>query len=162
MHDEPLIDEELAAFLQGGVSMHAASCAPGRAPGLARPLGCRVSADRRTVTVFLLASQAAPLLEDFRGNGRIAVVFSRPRSHRTVQLKGRDARVGPTAPEDARIVGQYRQAFVEELSFLNYDPSLPRTLLSGAQDDLVAVSFTPSEAFVQTPGPGAGAALKPS
>lgn len=160
MTDAPLIDEELAAFLQGGVSMHAASSTPGRPPGLARPLGCRVSADRRTVTVLLLASHAGSMLEDFRANGRIAVVFSLPSSHRSVQLKGVDARVESLQPEDARIVGRYRQAFVDQLASLGFDTSLPRTLLAGAQDDLVAVAFTPSGAFVQTPGPGAGAALK--
>jgi hypothetical protein len=160
MTDERLIDEELAAFLQGAVSMHVASCAPGRAPGLARAMGCRLSGDRRTVTMLVFASQSASMLEDFRANGRIAVVFSKPSTHRTVQLKGRDARTGPAEPDDSRLVGRYRQGFVEELGHLGYDTSLPRTLLTGTQDDLVAVSFTPAEAFVQTPGPGAGAALR--
>lgn len=162
MPDTLLIDEELARFLQGGVSMHAASRGADLVPRLARALGCRVSPDRRAVTVLLLASQARGMLEDFAANGRIAVVYSLPRSHRSVQLKGHDARVERPAAGDARLVEDYRQAFVDELSFLQYDPSLPRTLLSGAADDLVAVTFTPCQAYVQTPGPGAGAALKPA
>jgi hypothetical protein len=96
------LDAELVAFIQGGVSIHAASRSASHEPDLARALGCRVSADRRRVSVFLLASHCGALLADDRANGAVAVVFSLPGSHRTVQLKGKDAAV--ESPQDGDAV----------------------------------------------------------
>jgi hypothetical protein len=47
MDAAPLIDEELAAFLQSGIAMHAASVGAGNVAQLARAAGCRVAPDRR-------------------------------------------------------------------------------------------------------------------
>src|SRR5262245_47233613 len=88
MSSPVLIDEELAEFLQSGISMHAASAASGNIPQVTRAAGCRVSSDRRTVTVYMVESQARELLADVRANGRVAVAFTKPKTHRTVQLKG--------------------------------------------------------------------------
>lgn len=159
MAEAPLIDEELAAFLQSGMSLHVASRGAGLEPRVARAVGCRVSPDRRLVTVFVLASQAGPLLGDFAANGDIAFVASYPSTHRTVQLKGRDARPVPLDPADESLVARQADAFVADLAKLGYEEALPRSLLAGECADVVAVAFTPLQAFAQTPGPGAGAPL---
>jgi hypothetical protein len=151
-----LIDAELAAFLQAGVSVHAASRDAANVPCLVRGAGCRVSADRRRVTVFLFASQCGRLLQDLRDNGAIAFFASQPSTHRTVQLKGSDARVEVPQPGDERHVERHREAFLRDLVGIGYDESLPRTLLGGDWADAVAVTFTPTAVFAQTPGPGAG------
>ena len=153
------LDPELVAFLQGPVSMHAASRDAANVPNLSRALGCRVSADRTRVTVFLLASHSGQMLADYRANGRIAVVMSLPSTHRTVQLKGEDAMVEPLQDGDHILVARYREAFVKELSGLGYSPSLPELLWAGARGDVVAVAFTVTAAFIQTPGPTAGKPL---
>lgn len=154
------LEPELAAFLQSGLSMHAASCDAQCVPGLSRPLACRVSADRRRVTVFLLASHSGAMLADFRANGRIAVVFTHPGSHRTLQLKGEDAAIEPLQPDDHLLVARQHEGFVRHLVELGWPESLGDTLLAGARGDIVAVGFTVSAAFVQTPGPTAGQPLK--
>ena len=51
-----LLDEEGAAFVQGGVSIVAASRDAALVPSIGRVVGCRVAADRRRVTVFVAAS----------------------------------------------------------------------------------------------------------
>jgi len=160
MPDAIALDAELAAFIQGPVSVHVASRDARNTPNLARALGCRVTPDNRRVTLFLQASHGATMLADFRDNGAVAVVFSRPTTHRTVQLKGRDASLEALQDDDGVRIARYREAFVAELAALGYDASLPRTLLAGPRSDFVAVSFSVSAAFEQTPGPGAGAALK--
>ena len=108
MPDTVLIDEELAAFLHSGVSVHAASRDAANVPCLVRGVGCRVSADRRRVTIFLLASQCGPMLGHFAANGAIAFVASQPSTHRTVQLKATDAQVGAPLPGDD-LPGKYLQ-----------------------------------------------------
>jgi hypothetical protein len=159
MEPDPLIDEELAAFLQSGVSVHAASRDAGNVPDMVRCLACRVAADRRRVTVFLLASQCGAMLGDFAANGAIAFVASQPSTHRTVQLKATDAVVGTPQPGDEELVARQHAGFEADLVKLGYAPALPRTLVANDWPDVVAVTFTPTAAFVQTPGPGAGAPL---
>jgi hypothetical protein len=106
------------------------------------------------------ATQATQLLADIRDNGAIAIVFSEPSTHRSVQIKGRDAAVAGATETDWRVIDAYRDAFVRELAPMGYDELLIHTLLSCAPADAVALRFTPSEAYLQTPGPGAGTPLE--
>jgi hypothetical protein len=154
------IDAELASFIEsGGVSMHAASRDAANVANLARPLACRVSADRTRVTVLLLASHAGAMLADYRSNRRIALVVTLPSTHRTVQLKGDDAAVEPLQDGDHALIARHREGFVRELTSLGYNGALAEILLAGARGDVVAVGFTVGAVFNQTPGPAAGTPL---
>ena len=157
----PLLDDEGAAFVQGGVSIVAASRDAALVPSIGRAAGCVVAADRRRVTVFVAASQAPELVADLRACGRIAVVFSRPSTHRTLQLKGDDAVVRPPAAGEAAIPGRYAGAFAEDIGRLGHTAAQARTLVACVDGDLVAIDFTPNAAFEQTPGPNAGTPLPP-
>jgi hypothetical protein len=113
----------------------------------------------RRITVFLSAPHAADLLRDVGQSRALAVVFSEPPTHRTIQIKGRDARVEPLALGDPAVVEAYRKAFVECLRPLGFTEAMVRALLDCADKDLVAVAFTPEAAFNQTPGAQAGTPL---
>ena len=156
MANDPLIDADLFEFLQSGVSLHVASRNAANVACISRGVGCRVSRDRREVTVFIHRSQCHELLANFADNGTIAFVGSEPSTHRTVQLKGRDARQSTLERDDERLVADQSALFAAGLVRLGYDPALGFTLLGGEREDIVAVTFTPSSAFLQTPGPGAG------
>jgi hypothetical protein len=112
------------------------------------------------VRIFVSNVQAAPLLAHVRETGRLAAVFSRPTTHRTLQLKGRDAQVVPVAVGDLAIVARYRDSLVAELDSIGLPPPLVRTLLDCPDEDIVGIRFTPAEAYSQTPGPDAGRALQ--
>jgi hypothetical protein len=160
MHAPPfLLDAEHATFLEGGVSITAGARDARRIPTLARALGCRVSADRGRVTLFFSRRQARPLLAALQANGALAVVFNEPRTHRALQIKASDAREVPLEPGTPARVEAYRRAFVQEVGALGFPEPLIRALLSTPEDDLVAVTFTPDSAHLQTPGPQAGAPL---
>lgn len=155
----PLLDAAHATFLLGRVSIVAASRDGHNVPTLVRGLGCRLSRDRRQVTILLRASQSSCLLADLRANGSIAVVFSEPSTHRTLQLKGSGASVGPLQRGDVGLLARYRDAMVAEICPLGYAEALIRAMLACPVDDAVAVTFRPAQAFSQTPGPGAGRPL---
>jgi|KBSMisStandDraft_5_1062788.scaffolds.fasta_scaffold01017_15 hypothetical protein len=155
-----VLDEEQASFICSGISMSAASCRSGGVPSLARAVGCRTSADRRAVTVLFAETASAALLEDVRRTGTIAVVFSRPADHRTLQLKGKDALIVPVEAGDAELSSRQIEIFVEGLSALGYQASIVRSVLASSPEDLLAVRFTVEAAFSQTPGPAAGEALQ--
>ena len=157
--DAPLIDDSHAAFMQGGVSIGVAASSRDAVPTLVRATRCRVRAARRPLTVFVSATPASPGLECIPDNGAISVVFSEPPTHRTVQIKGQDARVSGLSEGDLQLVFDYRNAFSRVLAPLGYDQKLVHTLLALPSADIVGISFTPVEAYSQTPGPNAGQPL---
>jgi hypothetical protein len=157
----PLIGSEQAALMARRVSVIVGSRDAQHRPHVMRAVGCRVSPDRRRISVFLIASSSQAVLADLRENGLIAVVFSEPTTHRTAQFKGSDAVVAPLEPGDADTVADYLQRFIAEIGQIGFTAEVARTMLGHAPDDLVAVHFTPSAGFEQTPGPTAGDAFGP-
>jgi hypothetical protein len=155
-----ILDEEHAAFIQGGVSVVIATRSAELVPAVARGCGCRVSADRRRVTVLLNPAEAGSLLANVAANGMMAVVFSQPSTHRTIQLKGTDARVARATTADRLIAARHAEAWVSDLTSIGYGTDLARAIHGPAEGGLVAITMTPSAAFQQTPGPGAGAVLR--
>ena len=156
---EPLLDAELAAFIQGGVSVVVATRNPDSVPDVARGCGCRVSKDRRRVTVLVEPARAGSALDNVVANGLVAVVFSQPSTHRTIQLKGTDARVVRVTRADRTVALRHLEAWVAELTGMGYRPDFARAV-RGAADGMAAIAFTPTSAFHQTPGPGAGERLE--
>ena len=156
----PLLADEHAAFIQGGVSILGASRDAAQVPSIARAHGCRVAPDRRRVTIFLSQTQAATLIDDVRRSGALAVVFSYPPTHRTIQLKGTDAVVRAAGASERAAIPAYVASFVESLGMLGYESRQIQTLLALPDEAIVAVDFTPTAAFDQTPGPKAGAPVQ--
>jgi hypothetical protein len=155
----PPIGPALAALLARPVSANVASRDNGHRPHLTRAVGFRLAPDLQHLTVFLAASTSACVLADLRANGRIAVVFSEPSTHRTLQVKGSDAVMAPATPDDLVVLRAYWQAFTEEIGALGFGPRVAQTIFEFALDDIVGVRLTPQAAFDQTPGPRAGEAL---
>jgi hypothetical protein len=155
----PLLDEQHAAFIQGGVSVIVATRNTELVPDAVRGCGCRVSKDRRSVTVLIDPGRAGSVIEDIGSNRMIAVVFSQPSTHRTIQLKGTDARLVRISPGDRALAVKHLAAWVEDLCSVGYRPEFARVLHGEAPRAMVAVAFTPTSAFQQTPGPGAGERL---
>ena len=153
-----LLDEGLCAFGAGGVSIGSGTRDERLRPHAVRAIGGRHVAGR--IVLFVPRLQGRLVLEDIAANGRIAVVFSQPSTHRTVQLKGRDARVVPFEPGDRSLAIAYRDALSADLQRIGYPPTLAVALLEGLDEGVDAVAFTPDEGYDATPGPRAGAPLR--
>jgi hypothetical protein len=156
----PLFDADLAAFMQRGISLNLAGCGADLAPSVARAIGCRIDPGRTSVRLLVSQAQAACVLAHVRANGKLAAVFSESASHRTVQLKAVDAVVEAAGADDIAAVARYRDAFVAHVEPLGHPAPTIRALLACPDSDLCAIVFTPTEAYTQTPGAGAGQALR--
>jgi hypothetical protein len=156
----PQLDAAHAEFIQGGVSVIVASRDAARVPDAVRGCGCRVSRDRRRVTVLLDRVRAGALLDDLGANGMIAVVFSQPSTHRTIQLKGTDAVLVATRPADRALAAAHREDWIGELMRIGYSREFAEAFWGPLPAALAAVAFTPTAAFQQTPGPAAGQPLE--
>jgi len=157
--DVSLVDEDHAAFITSGVSIAIASTGASGDPSVTRGWGCRVSTDRRTVTVFVAPMQAGALLADLRAGRPVAVVFSMPSSHRTIQLKAPGADVSPCSDSDRQAIAEYARLFAIDLDRVGHGGDFAEAYLNVVSGLLASVSFVPTEAYAQTPGPRAGQAL---
>ncbi len=146
-------------MIERGASALVGSRSAAMAPSIVRAVGSHVDAASDRITVYLWAPQAAQVLEDIRNTGHLAVVFSQPSTHRTVQFKARSAEVGPAAAADAEPVDRYLAAMRRELSTIGFPPGVADALLAHRPDELTAVKFRPELAFDQSPGPRAGQPL---
>ena len=158
--DAPLLDEALVDFIQHHVSVNVATRDAGNRPTLTRALGCRVSPDRRRITLFISVPRSEELLRNLRTNGAIAAVFSRPTTHQTIQLKANDATIVALADGDRALMAAHGASFVEEIRQIGYRDPFASAMLTAVNEEAVGVEFTPTAAFVQTPGPSAGQPLR--
>jgi len=146
-------------MIDKGVSVIVSSCDASLRSSLMRAVGSRIAADGSEITVFLARSQSTQLLQDIATSGRIAVVFSSPSSHRSVQVKGTRISGRAANAQDLPLLRRYLQAMEFEICSIGYRAELVHAMLAFQLEDLVAISFVPAQAFDQTPGPKAGSPL---
>lgn len=149
---------EQLALLARGVGVSVASRDADHLPDLVRAVGHRVEPSGE-IAVILSRADGAGVLENLRANGAIAVVFSQPSTHRTLQLKATRVTIAAAAAADLDTVAHCCEAMIAELVGLGYEREFGQRLLAWEPDQLVALRFVPESAFDQTPGPKAGSAV---
>jgi len=155
----PHIPPELLAMMARGVSVIVGSRDARLRPSLMRAVGSDLDAATGSVTVYLSRPHSRQLLQDLAATGRIAVVFSEPASHRSLQLKASRVEMRQAQPADVPVLQRYLASMEQEVARVGFAAPLTRAMLAHRLADVVAVRFTPQEAFEQTPGPRAGSAL---
>jgi len=154
-----LIDPDVIAFLQGRrVAVSIASRSEHCIPSVTRALGYRIDPDRTELTVFVPRS-ADRVLADIRTSAQAAVVFTEPSTHRSMQVKGNDARITALEEDDWPVLSRHADDLVAEICPLGYNEPLIRKMVESPPQQVVAVRVMPTSAFGQTPGPRAGAAI---
>lgn len=156
----PLLDAEAAEFLTSGVVLFASSASQSGVPSLAAASGCSVSRDRREVTIFLSRLEGADVLTDLEAGGPLAVVFSVPSSLKTLQLKARSATIRPFTPDDVPTLEHSEREVTRDFERIGFGGAYATQSFDEPRENLVAIVFTPTEAFDQTPGPRAGTPLE--
>jgi hypothetical protein len=157
--DASLLSSEIAAFLEGGQLISLASRDVDYRPSMASALACRVAADLRSLTILLPRMQAWQLLADVAGSGRLAAVFSQPRSHRSIQIKARNAIESVPDSNDIALIASQTESAALALKSVGYDADLLGVMFEYAVGDLTAIELEVDEIFDQSPGPRAGQRL---
>lgn len=157
MTDTPL-SAELKAFFESGISVQVGTRDARLVPDGIRAMGARVEPGGRELTVFLPEATSASNLANLRDNGHIAVCFSRPSDHRSIQVKGRVVALEPAGEADRERIERYRIGIAQDLGTIGLPP---RITLRVAHWPCVAARLRIESIFLQTPGPGAGNALAP-
>ena len=148
---------ELAAFCQCGTSVCLASSDSRREPIAALGLACRMDGAR--LRILLKRRGNERLLQAVAAAAPIAVTFSQPETHRSIQFKASTASLDPLLPADEPELARQTAAMRDELINVGYSAAFATVYCMFERQDVVAVVITPDLAFVQTPGPAAGNAL---
>lgn len=152
-----MIEQDLAAFVEGPVMMVLGTRSRAGLPAVARAVGARVTSGRDAIDIFASPGQWADALGGLAAGSQIAFTACRPSDYKAFQFKGEILDIAPVGPAD--------QAAAER-----YADDMTRTLLDlGVQQQqidhwltrvgLVRLRLKPWSTFAQTPGPGAGAQL---
>ncbi len=155
-----VLTPDLAAFCQSGVSVIVAACLPAGAPVAGLGCGCRVLPDGR-MRLLLPRPGNEGLLAMVEQGAAIAITFSQPITHRSIQVKGSRGVVAALEEADRLEAVRQSRGIRGELVDVGYAPTFAEAYCRVDLDILVALDLTLDAAFVQTPGPGAGAELKP-
>lgn len=156
-----LLDEDTIKLIEAHVvAIYVATADTVRRPHVARAFGCRASSKGRVLTTWVSRSSARPVLDDIARNGRLAFTVSHIASCRTLQLKGTDAEIVEADADSLARVRAHQEGFVQATMALGYPEHVMRHTIDADLDEIVAVRFSPTAVFKQTPGVGAGAALE--
>ncbi len=148
-----VLTEELREYMESGVSLLVGSRDARLRPASARGFGVEIDRASCSATVFLAAAGAEITLANLRDNGQIALTFSRPMDHRSLQVKGSVVSIAETNERQQRLQDRYFSRFCEGLVFIGHQEKLLRRIRYCPS---YAVVFRIESMFDQTPGPGAG------
>lgn len=154
-----VLTPDLEAFCQGGVSVIVAAGGPGEAPVVCVGCGCRILPDGRMRLLLPRRGNEAVVTVAERG-GHVAATFSQPVTHRSIQVKGARASVATPTDEDRQAAVRQRMGLRGELIDVGHASAFASAYCNVDPGDIAAIDITLHAAFVQTPGPGAGAELK--
>src|SRR5687767_8704227 len=125
----PRLPPEILAAMARGVSVIVGSRDAALRPSVMRAVGSKVAEDGAEITVYLSRTQSRQLLQDIAATGHIAVVFSEPSTHRTVQLKATRASLRNAGPEDVPELARYLASMEQEILRVGYPPEMTRAML---------------------------------
>lgn len=150
------LNQELLDFIHQGLSITAASRDPRLIPSISKALACRVVQDLGQIHIFVNRLQAGQLLSDVASSKRIAVTFCLPSSHKTIQIKGFQAKQVAVQSDDLEHTLHYTRLLAKDLESMGYNPVTVARYLYVDPEQLVAISFLPDSVFEQSPGQNAG------
>ena len=155
-----MIGADVAAFIEGPLMILASTRDSAGRAYIARGSGVRFDRATGRFDVLVNASLWPEVVAHAVQGEPVAVTLVRPNDYRAYQVKGWIKDVA-AASEDEQARGR---AYVERMFEVMGELGVNRVQLSHTLTDwdLVCISFVPTDLFVQTPGPGAGARLAQS
>jgi hypothetical protein len=158
-----VLDGEMAGFLESGCGLIVGLVRPDGVPFPFRAWGLDVlDASAGTMRVLVGAGELARFGADRAelAGVAIAVTGSDVRTLHTVQVKGTVDAVADVTPEDLKRARRHTSAFFDVI--VELDQISREALERMVPVDFVTVAVTVTEAYDQTPGPGAGARMASS
>ena len=151
-----MIPDEVAQFLQQGLSIHVATRDAQMAPLGARALAVRVHENGRRLTVYVAEAAAERLRAALDASRQAAVNVGRPVDDRACQVKGVLEGMQPADATDRRLIESQWRGFLDQLTLVGIAPDAVAAWVTWPA---LAIELRVTAVFEQTPGPLAGTAL---
>lgn len=151
-----MISDDVAQFLQQGLSIHIATRDARMAPLGARALALRVDEDRRRLTVYVTETAAERLLPALESSRQAAVNVGRPEDDRACQVKGVLEGIRHADATDRQVIESQWRGLLNQLALIGVAPD---AVASWVTWPALAIELRATALFEQTPGPLAGAPL---
>jgi hypothetical protein len=156
MRVQPPVSEELAAFLECGLSIVIATRDPELQADGAPAWAAKVHEDRAHLTVFVQAQAAPAMLANLEYHPEIAILFDLPSSHRACQVKGRLTASRKARASERPEITRQAEGFRTDLESIG----IPKAMTAEWKPwPCVALELRVTQIFEQTPGPGTGELL---
>jgi hypothetical protein len=152
-----VLDSDLRDFVHSGVAVAVATRDGELRPALTRAWGPELSADRRTLTLCVIAPPGSRTHANLDEKAAVAVGFSLPTIARAAQVKGAVVAVGEPGPAELERAERHLSLFHAQVEQLGPLARRARRLYTPA--DFVSITIAVDEVFDQTPGPVAGRRL---
>jgi len=149
------LSQSLLSYFAQGLSVHVGGRDADGTPQLCRATALRIEPDHR-VSLLMPQPAADGLLHALEAVPNVAVVCCQPTTHHAVQIKGIDAQVLVAQPEDWDLRSDFKLRFLTEIRPYGFGEDFAAAWLDTPIDCCRVVIFTPTAAWNQTPGPGAG------
>jgi hypothetical protein len=156
-----VLDGETQGILESGCGLIVGFVRPDGAPFPCRAWGLDVlDASAGSLRVLVATGELRRIGTDRAGliGASMAATGSDVRTLHTVQVKGTVVAITDATPDDVRRARRHTSAFFDVIVELD---QIPREALERMVPiDYVSVTMSVSEAYDQTPGPGAGARME--
>jgi hypothetical protein len=151
-----MIEPQLAAFLEEGLSLHIGTRDASLQPQGGRVSAVKVEAGGRHLVAYVPEAAFSRLRSNLESNGLAAISFGRPIDDRACQVKGSVIDVRPATDGERELVATQWDGFMRQLEMIG----IPRAVAGGWSSwPAVAVTLKVTAVFEQTPGPHAGIAI---
>lgn len=152
------LSDEISTFLQSGLAIIIGVVGPDGRARTGRALAVRVVGPDHLRVLYPTVGNT-DVTATARSGGPIAITFSAPMSHRTLQVKASSCQGEDVEVEDRAVAQRQSDAFAGILTALGYAPDFARAISDDRSSTLCALSLRVEAAFEQTPGPGAGRSI---
>jgi hypothetical protein len=151
-----MIEPQLAAFLQEGLSIHIGTRDAALRPEGGRAAAVTVSPGGLQIAVYVPETTFSRIRPNVEANGSAAIGFGRPVDDRACQVKGTVMSVRPATDDEQPIVAAQWDGFMRQLEMIG----IPRGLAANwSMWPAVVLTMKVTAVFEQTPGPQAGVAI---
>jgi hypothetical protein len=151
------IPARVTDLVEGGATIFVATRDVALVPRIARAWGVKFSDPDGHLDLCVEAPPGSATRDDLAEDAEIALTFTRPSTHRSLQVKGRVLEVKEPEEAQLELAGHHHASFVLDAASVGLAPRLGSRIFD--RGALLSVSLIPEEHYDQTPGPDAGARL---
>ena len=156
MLEDPRIPDDLAAFLESGIAIVAATRDGDLQADGAVAWAAKVHEGGASLTVYFHEQAAREMQRNLGAHPEIALDFDQPSTHRACQVKGRCTGSRPAREDERALVTRQVEGFANELEKIG----IARTVATAWSTwPCTAIDVKVAQLFEQTPFPGTGGPL---